>query len=55
MMNDILRDFLDRFVPVYLDDICIYSRTLEEYLEHLSLVLQRLKEEVLQRLKEVTP
>jgi hypothetical protein len=27
MMNDILRDFLHKFVTVYLDDVCIYSRT----------------------------
>jgi hypothetical protein len=42
MMNDFLRDFLHKFVTVYLDDVCTYSRTLEE---HLRLVLQRFKEE----------
>jgi hypothetical protein len=53
MMNDILRDFLHRFVTVYLDDVCIYSRTLEEHLEHMRLVLQRFKEEGLKlRLKK---
>jgi hypothetical protein len=53
MMNDILRDFLHKFVTVYLDDVCIYSRTLEEHLEHLCLVLQRFKEEGLKlRLKK---
>jgi hypothetical protein len=53
MMNDILQDFLHKFVIVYLDDVCIYSRTLEEYLEHLRLVLQRFKEEGLKlRLKK---
>jgi hypothetical protein len=53
MMNDILRDFLHKFVTVHLDDVCIYSRTLEEHMEHLRLVLQRFKEEGLKlRLKK---
>jgi hypothetical protein len=45
MMNDILLDFLHKFVTVYFDDVCIYNRTLEEHLEHMRLVLQRFKEE----------
>jgi hypothetical protein len=48
MTNDILRDFLHKFVTVYLDDVCIYSRTLKKHLEHLRLVLQRFKEEGLE-------
>jgi hypothetical protein len=44
MMNDILRDFLHKVVIVYLADVCIYSRTLEEHMEYLRLVLQRFKE-----------
>jgi hypothetical protein len=56
MMNDILRDFLHMFVTVYLYLylylVCIYSRTQEEHLEHLRLVLQRFKEDGLKlRLK----
>jgi hypothetical protein len=52
MMNDILRDFLHKFVTVYLDDVCIYSRTLDEHLDNLRLLLQLFKEEGLKlRLK----
>jgi hypothetical protein len=53
MMNDILRDYLHKFVHVYLDDGCIHTRTLEEHLQHLRLVLHRFKEEGLKlRLKK---
>ena len=44
MMNDVLADFLDRFVVVFLDDLLIYSRTPEDHAEHLRQVLQRLRE-----------
>jgi hypothetical protein len=56
MMNDILRYFLHKlFVTVYLDDVSIYSRTLEEHLEHPRMVLQRFKEEGLKlRLKNTS-
>ena len=43
LMNDIFREYLDEFVIVYLDDILIYSKTKEEHLKHLCLVLKTLK------------
>ena len=44
MINDVLRDFLDQFVYVYLDDILIYSPDLATHQEHVTRVLKRLLE-----------
>jgi hypothetical protein len=43
LMNDVLYDYLDRFVVVYLDDIVIYTKSLDEHLVHLKLVFQRFR------------
>ncbi|RVX13375.1 Transposon Ty3-I Gag-Pol polyprotein [Vitis vinifera] len=43
LMNDVLFDYLDAFVVVYLDDIVVYSKTLIEHEKHLRLVFQRLR------------
>jgi hypothetical protein len=42
LMNDIFREWLDDFVVVYIDDILIYSSSMEEHAEHLRKVFQRL-------------
>jgi len=47
LMNDIFREWLDDFVVVYIDDILIYSGSLEEHAEHLHKVFQRLREKKL--------
>jgi hypothetical protein len=44
LMNRVFYDFLDQVVVVFIDDILIYSKSLEEHEDHLRHVLQRLKE-----------
>ena len=44
LVNDVLRDFLNRSVFVYIDDILIFSRNKEEHVHHVRQVLQRLLE-----------
>ena len=44
MMNDIFRPYLDKFVTTYIDDILVYSKSLNEHLDHLRIVLQILRE-----------
>jgi hypothetical protein len=43
VMNDTLRGLVGKFVQVYLDDIVVYSTSLQEHAHHLDQVLQRLK------------
>ncbi|CAJ1057674.1 uncharacterized protein LOC108874699, partial [Xyrichtys novacula] len=44
LINDVLRDMINKFAFVYLDDILIFSRNLEEHQQHVRLILQRLLE-----------
>lgn len=43
-----MRDCLDIYATVYVDDILIYSESLEEYEEHVKAVLERLRKAGLQ-------
>ncbi|GKA72095.1 putative reverse transcriptase domain-containing protein [Tanacetum coccineum] len=47
LMNRICRPYLDKFVIVFIDDILIHSKTREDHVEHLRLVLGLLKKEKL--------
>jgi hypothetical protein len=44
LMNGVFREYLDKFVIVFLDDILIYSKSEEEHEKHLRMVLQVLRE-----------
>jgi hypothetical protein len=44
LMNEVLRAFIGRFVVVYFDDILIYSKSLDEHMDHLRAVFNALRE-----------
>lgn len=43
-MNSILEPFLRKFAMVFIDDVLVYSPSWETHLEHIRLVLQKLRE-----------
>jgi hypothetical protein len=42
-MNDVFREFLDDFVVCNLDDILVFSKNEEEHINHVRLVLEKLR------------
>ncbi|KAK4517547.1 uncharacterized protein ATC70_000887 [Mucor velutinosus] len=44
-MNGVLKDCIDRFALVYLDDCCIFSKTLEDHIKHVRQVLSIFEKE----------
>jgi hypothetical protein len=44
LMNSVFMLELDKFVVVFINDILIYLRSMEQYEEHLWIVLQRLRD-----------
>jgi hypothetical protein len=43
LMNKVFMEYLDKFVVVFIDDILIFSKMMEEHEEHLRLVLEKLR------------
>jgi hypothetical protein len=44
LMNNVFMNYLDKFVVVFIDDTLIYSQNEEEHVDHVKMVLQRLRE-----------
>ena len=44
LMHRIFKSYLDQFVVVFIDDILVYSKTLEDHEKHLRIILQTLTE-----------
>jgi hypothetical protein len=47
LMNRVFHDFLNQFVAAFINNILIYSKSLEEHEDHFRCVLQILKEKQL--------
>nr|GEU29343.1 reverse transcriptase domain-containing protein [Tanacetum cinerariifolium] len=47
LMNRACKPYLDKFVIVFINDMLIYSKSEEEHVEHLKLILELLKKEEL--------
>jgi hypothetical protein len=42
LMNSVFMSELDQFIVVFIEDILVYSKSMEEYEDHLQILLYRL-------------
>jgi len=42
LMNEVLKEFIDKFVTICLDDILVYNQSRAKHFRHLRLVLNKL-------------
>ena len=47
LMNRVFRPYVDKFVVVFINDILVYSKDVQEHEQHLKIVLQTLREKKL--------
>ena len=47
LMNRVFRPYMDQFIVVFIDDILVYSKSMEKHVYHLRTVLQTLRENLL--------
>ena len=43
LMNKVRRQYIEKFVQVYLDDVIIYSNNLDEHKKHIKVMLEKIK------------
>jgi hypothetical protein len=47
LMDKVCKEYLDKLVVEFVDDILVYSKSKEEHEEHLRLELQKLQDHIL--------
>jgi hypothetical protein len=47
LMDKVCKEYLDKIVVEFVDDILVYSKSKEEHEEHFRLVLQKLQDHIL--------